>query len=346
MTNNDPLFIRLAERFSVEQPDHSPATALTWLDHEGILAVHGADSAKFLQGQVTCDVLSVTAPGSILGARCNPKGRMQSSFRLVRYGESDYLLAMAAELLAPQIADLGKYAVFFKTTISDAGNRWVRLGLHGSKTAEALVRAGLAIPETPDAVMRSEAGLVVRLAGSATFELWLPADTAEATIDQLAATATPVPLNDWQLLQIRNGVGQVFAETRESFIPQMLNFQVFDAVSFKKGCYTGQEIVARMKYLGKLKKRMFRLTSDDRQRLPPGTPVLNSETGQTVGEVVISALGPNHMEVLAVLQKDAAQLPALTAIEGQGPALTLTDLPYEAEVADTEAGLHIDKESP
>lgn len=337
MTDKDPLFTRLSERFSVEPPDHSPAAALTLLDYEGILAVNGVGSAKFLQGQITCDVLKVTEPGSILGARCNPKGRMQSSFRLVRYGESDYLLAMASELLAPQIADLGKYAVFFKTQISDASQQWIRLGLHGTKAAEALARAGLVEPEGADTVERNEAGMVICLNGSAVFELWLPADTAEATIDQLLGIAAAVPLNNWQLQQIRNGVGQVFFETRESFIPQMLNLQIFNAVSFKKGCYTGQEIVARMKYLGKLKKRMFRLTSDKQQRLPPGTPVVNSDTGQVLGEIVLSALGPQHMEMLAVVQKDAAQSASLSAIDGQGPALTRAPLPYESEVTDTEA---------
>jgi folate-binding protein YgfZ len=178
---------------------------------------------------------------------------------------------------------------------------------------------------------------VICLNGSAVFELWLPADTAEATIGQLLGIAAAVPLNNWQLQQIRNGVGQVFFETRESFIPQMLNLQIFNAVSFKKGCYTGQEIVARMKYLGKLKKRMFRLTSDKQQRLPPGTPVVNSDTGQVLGEIVLSALGPQHMEMLAVVQKDAAQSASLSAIDGQGPALTRAPLPYESEVTDTEA---------
>ena len=338
MTEKNPLFIRLSEHFSVESPDHAPAASLTLLDHEGILAVNGVDSAKFLQGQITCDVIKVKEPGSILGARCNPKGRMQSSFRLVRHGESDYLLAMTNELLAPQIADLGKYAAFFKTQISDASNQWVRLGLHGNNAAKALLGAGLAEPDGADAVERSEAGMVLRLHGVAVYELWLPVETAQATIDQLLSIATPTPLNDWQLQQIGNGVGQVFFETRESFIPQMLNLQIFDAVSFKKGCYTGQEIVARMKYLGKLKKRMFRLTSDSRQRLPPGTPVVNSETGQALGEIVMCALGPQHMEILAVVQKDAAQLVSLSAIDDQGPRLALATLPYDTDMADTETG--------
>lgn len=338
MTDKDPLYIRLSERFSVEQSRIPADTALHWLAHEGILAVTGPDSARFLQGQLTCDVSRLPDPGSVLGARCNPKGRMQSSFRLLRQGESAYLLAMAEELLAPQIADLAKYAAFFKTRIDNATEQWVRLGLSGNNAVTALGKAQLQAPEAANAVSRSEAGIVVRLLDSDVFEIWLPGDTADGTIEALLSVAEPAPLNHWHLLQVRHGIGQVFGETRENFIPQMLNLQVFDAVSFKKGCYTGQEIVARMKYLGKLKKRMFRLTSAQRLLLRPGTAIINRETGQALGEVVVSALSPTHMEMLAVIQKDAAQLVSLGATDGDGPSLTLADLPYESEVADTEAG--------
>lgn len=337
MTQTNPLYSQLAKYFPIDSPSKSPATALALLGHERIMAVSGPDSAKFLQGQLTCDVTRLPLPGSVLGARCNPKGRMQSSFRLLRHNDSDYLLAMAEALIAPQITDLAKYAAFFKTKITDASDSWVRLGLHGENAPALLAELDLPVPGSPDAVEQLDGidGIkAVRLPGSNSFELWLPAETALPVIERLLVTATAIPLNDWQLLQIRSGIGQVFAETREAFIPQMLNLQVFDAVSFKKGCYTGQEIVARMKYLGKLKKRMFRLASEKSVCPAPGTPVVNRETGQVVGEVVMAALGQDQMEMLAVIQKDAAQLIPLCAIDSQGPALTLATLPYESEVAD------------
>jgi len=337
MTHNDSFYIRMSELFTTDSPQPDPAAALTWLSHEAVMAVSGQDSAKFLQGQLTCDVVRVPVPGSVMGARCNPKGRMQSSFRLLRHGESEYLLAMASDLLDPQIADLAKYAAFFKAQIT-ASDQWLRLGLWGPEAAKAVTQAGLAVPEERDAVTMSDAGAVVRLPGSHAYELWLPVATAEDTVGKLLGAATAVPLNDWHLLQIRSGIGQVVGATRESFIPQMLNLQAFDGVSFKKGCYTGQEIVARMKYLGKLKKRMFRLVSDTQEVLAPGTAVVNRETGQAVGEVVISATAGDGTEILAVLQKDAAQLVSLSANNGQGPLLSVTDLPYESEVADTDVG--------
>lgn len=338
MTHNDSFYIRLSELFPTDTPQPHADTALAWLSHEAVMAVSGPDSAKFLQGQLTCDVMRLADPGSVMGARCNPKGRMQSSFRLLRRGENEYLLAMAQDLIGPQITDLARYAAFFKATISDASEQWLRLGLWGAQAADAAARAGLLIPREQDEVATNESGTVVRLPGQDAFEIWLPAASADTTLEQLLTTATAVPLNDWQLLQIRSGIGQVLGETRESFIPQMLNLQIFNAVSFKKGCYTGQEIVARMKYLGKLKKRMFRLTSNDRRLLPPGTAVVNRDTGQVLGEVVLSALDTGQMEMLAVVQKDAAQLVSLSAVDGHGPLLTVADLPYENEVADNEVG--------
>lgn len=334
MTQSNPLFSQLAKHFLIDSPTQPSATTLAWLGHERIMQVSGPDSAKFLQGQLTCDVTRLPLPGSVLGARCNPKGRMQSSFRLLRHNESDYLLAMAEALIAPQITDLARYAAFFKTQITDVSDSWVRLGLYGERAASLLAELDLPVPESSDAVEQLDAVKAVRLPGSDSFELWLPVETALPVVERLLVTATAIPLNDWQLLQIRAGIGQVFAETREAFIPQMLNLQVFDAVSFKKGCYTGQEIVARMKYLGKLKKRMFRLISDETVHLLPGTTVVNRDTGQPLGEVVMAALGPQQMEMLAVIQKDAAQLVPLCAIDSQGPVLTLATLPYESEVAD------------
>ncbi|MFN3580121.1 MAG: YgfZ/GcvT domain-containing protein [Pseudomonas sp.] len=310
---------------------------MSWLQHEAVLAVQGIDAAKFLQGQITCDVLKLPEPGSVLGARCTPKGRMQSSFRLLREDQQTYLLAMDAELLAAQLAELGKYAVFFKTKLSDASQHWVRLGLWGEQAEAALQQVGLTPPATQDAVTSSSSGLAVNL-GQQCFELWLPVETALPSIRLLANTASPTSLAHWRLQQIRRGAGEVCAATSESFIPQMLNLQLFDGVSFKKGCYTGQEIVARMQYLGKLKRRMFRFRIDASAPPPSaGTPILNNLNGQSVGEVVLSASDGEATELLAVMQIDAAQLTTLCAGEAQGPMLELVNLPYDSELAASEA---------
>ncbi|MCQ3971415.1 CAF17-like 4Fe-4S cluster assembly/insertion protein YgfZ, partial [Klebsiella pneumoniae] len=112
-----------------------------------------------------------------------------------------------------------------------------------------------------------------------------------------------VPVNRWLLDQVRAGIGQVFGSTRELFIPQMINLQALGGVSFKKGCYTGQEIVARMQYLGKLKRRLQRLLIEGRQdELPaPGVEIFSPVHGSSVGEVVLAASDTDRIELLAVL---------------------------------------------
>lgn len=338
MTAYTPLQQSLAERFSVSDTYELPATGISWLSHDGILAISGADANRFLQGQLTCDVNVLPEPGSTLGARCNPKGRIQSSFRLVRLTADTYLLAMHQEVLQAQSADLGKYAVFFKASITDVSNDWVRIGLWGQDASTALEKAGLAVPLNIDETTSCDVGTVVRVPGLERFEIWLPEETALQTLDHLQTLAAPTAFNAWQLLQIHNGLGEVSLATRESFIPQMLNMQLFNAVSFRKGCYTGQEIVARMQYLGKLKRRMFRLLMEGQEPLTPGTAIVNRETGQALGEVVSSARSGDLTEILAVLQKDAAQLLELAAVDSNGPSLSVADLPYDTELAASEDG--------
>ena len=220
------------------------------LSHEGVLAVRGSDAGKFLQGQLTCNISYLNDHTASLGARCMVKGRMQSSFRILAEGDG-YLLAMTRELLEPQLADLKKYAVFSKAKLTDDSAAWVRFGLHDGEAA--LQALGLEVPTQTDAVSRHN-GLIAIAVSAARVELWVPAEQAEAVQAQLAAKLANADLNDWLLGQIRAGIGQVMPQTRELFIPQMINLQAVGGVSFKKGCYTGQEIVARMQYLGKLKR--------------------------------------------------------------------------------------------
>ena len=322
----------LSALFPQQSPSPLPTSALALLDHERILSVSGADATRFLQGQLTCDVAALQPGDSTLGARCNPKGRMQSSFRLLKLSEQDYLLAMAAELLAAQQADLAKYAVFFKVQLTEASDQWLRLGLWGERLDAGLVAAGLD-RESADATQ----GLAVPVS-AAMLEIWLPASRAASATTALAAAAQPVTLNDWQLQLIRAGIGQVCSQTRDSFIPQMLNLQQLGGVSFRKGCYTGQEIVARMQYLGKLKRRMYRLTWTGDTLPEPATPILDSGSGQAVGEVVMAARGEQRIELLAVLQNEAAQSARLSLSNVTEPSLELATLPYEEQMAAEAAG--------
>lgn len=238
------------------------------LSHEGVLAVRGSDAAKFLQGQLTCNLNYLSDTQASLGARCTQKGRMQSSFRILLQGDG-VLLAMATELLEPQLADLKKYAVFSKSKLTDESAAWVRFGV--SDADQVLASLGLELPTETDSVVRSDDLIAIRVSPGRA-ELWAPAAQAENLHSQLAAQLNKGELNQWLLGQIRAGIGQVMPQTRELFIPQMLNLQAVGGVSFKKGCYTGQEIVARMQYLGKLKRRLYRLSLNASELPEPGTP--------------------------------------------------------------------------
>ncbi|WP_137818882.1 folate-binding protein YgfZ [Pseudomonas sp. 2FG] len=294
------------------------------LPHEGVLAVRGPDASKFLQGQLTCNLNYLNATTASLGARCTPKGRMLSSFRILTDGDG-YLLAMASELLESQLAELQKYAVFSKAKLGDESARWVRFGLCGADAV--LAELGLELAPQADHVARGTDSIAIRLADGRA-ELWAPASAAESLQARLAAHVPQAPLNSWLLAQVRAGIGQVVGATRELFIPQMLNLQALGGVSFKKGCYTGQEIVARMQYLGKLKRRLYRLRLDAGELPAAATELFSPVHRSGVGEVVLAAHAENGIELLAVLQEDAVSDGRIRLGSEAGPALSLLELPY------------------
>ncbi|QLF92245.1 folate-binding protein YgfZ [Pseudomonas sp. ABC1] len=298
------------------------------LSHEGVLAVRGPDAGKFLQGQLTCNINYLKPEQSSLGARCTSKGRMQSSFRICSH-EDGYLLAMARELLAPQLSDLGKYAVFSKCKLSDESEYWTR---HGLFACEAQLAAlDLTSPGVANQVTRTDGLFAIGL-GNRRVELWVSPEKAEQ-VAKILQTTTQAPLNEWLLGQIRSGVGQVFGGTRELFIPQMINLQAVGGVSFRKGCYTGQEIVARMQYLGKLKRRLQRLRADlPGHVLPePGSELFSPVHDSSVGEVVLAATDAAGFELLAVLQENAVSDGRIHLGAPNGIELKLLDLPYELD---------------
>ena len=297
------------------------------LSHEGVLAVRGADAGKFLQGQLTCNLDYLGDTRASLGARCTQKGRMQSSFRILLEGDG-VLMAMATELLEPQLADLKKYAVFSKSKLTDESAAWVRFGIEQGDAA--LLGLGLELPAETDSVVRN-GGLVAIRVSPDRVELWAPADQADTLKGKLSALLAEGDLNQWLLGQIRAGIGQVMPGTRELFIPQMLNLQAVGGVSFKKGCYTGQEIVARMQYLGKLKRRLYRLSLDAGELPHPGTPLFSPTHGSAIGEVVLAARTAQNIELLAVLQAEAAEGGDIHLGALEGPALHLLDLPYQLD---------------
>ncbi|WP_145008005.1 CAF17-like 4Fe-4S cluster assembly/insertion protein YgfZ [Pseudomonas oryzihabitans] len=289
------------------------------LTHEGVLAIRGVDATKFLQGQVTCNLNYLADDQAGLGGRCTPKGRLVSSFRIVKLADG-YLLAMAKELVEPLLTDLKKYAVFSKSVLADESAHWQRLGLSAAGFAAAY--PGIVLGEQTNGVAPLDDGFALRLEDGRV-EVWRTAEAAVPALPELG-------LDAWLLAQVRAGVGQVFGATRELFVPQMINLQALDGVSFRKGCYTGQEIVARMQYLGKLKRRLYRLASSGTAPAV-GTPLFAPVHGSSVGEVVLAAPAADGCEFLAVLQADAVEDGRISLGSSDGPNCRLLDLPYSLD---------------
>jgi folate-binding protein YgfZ len=222
------------------------------LSHTGLIQVAGQDAKKLLQGQLTCNLEEVTAQQSRLGAHCNPQGRMLSFFRMFYFQEA-YFLQVSAETVPEVMAALQKYALFFKAKLSDAGQLG-RISYQG----DALGKSIAILPQRTDETTQIDNMLIIKLPGENHYEMIGETSQLKKITDTLATETVADSLNTWKAIHIAAGIPNLYAATIGKLLPHEINLQFINAVSFDKGCYTGQEIVARMHYRGQLKKRMYR----------------------------------------------------------------------------------------
>jgi folate-binding protein YgfZ len=222
---------------------------LITLSHLGLLQVTGPDAKKLLQGQLTCNLDEISPLACRLGAHCNPQGRILYAFRLFWYQDS-YYLQMPLEVLPGALQALNKYAIFFKAKILDATDKLIRL----AATAEELAPHFNPLPVAPDAVLTADNLLIARLPGDMFEILGDPAAIAALGLQATADNAH----NRWKLSNILAGIPTIYAATAGKLLPHEINYPAINGVSFNKGCYTGQEIIARMHYRGQIKKHMHR----------------------------------------------------------------------------------------
>lgn len=308
-----------------ENVTNGAAVMLVPLPGESVLTVTGPDSEKFLQGQTSTDFREVTPTTSRLGCYCNLKGRATVSFRAVLWQDS-YHLSVDTELLSLAKNTLQKYIIFSKAQLATPDI--AVFGILGSE-APAFIRQHFGVcPEESDAVANTGEVALVRLPGSNRFLVLAKSEKLPELWEKLTATAPVGSTNDWRLAQIRAGESQVLAAGSEQFQPQELNLQALNGVSYNKGCYTGQEIVARLYFRGKLKQwvHRFALAAD---ALPAINTPLVTDAGQTVGHVVMAAhVERGQVELLAVARHDA--LSGLHLPENPSE-LHVLDLPYVVE---------------
>lgn len=311
-------------------PDLSTMTYLATLTNKQLLLVKGPDAGKFLQGQVTCDVKELNEPVTRLGAQCNPKGRILLSFRALQMNNETIALRLPASMMESAQKTLGKYIVFSKAKLQDGGNDFALFGLFGDSAATVASTFFQQLPTTYEGWIEKDGSYLIQLAAN-RFECWVATATVDSFLDAIEKKTQKVIADEWQLLDIAAGIGEVYPESYELFTPQELNYQLVNGINFRKGCYTGQEIVARLHYRGKLKRHMYRFEYKNDQIPPPGTTIINSLSGQNAGTVVMAALNQQgKIELLASLldeQIDQAK------VESATEKLSQLSLPYAIPTA-------------
>ena len=305
----------------------------TVLDNEALLHLEGPDTLTFLQGQLTCDTRKLSSEQALPGLYCTPQGRVICDFLLLQLAPGHVALRLRSELRADSAATLAKYIVFSKSRLLADDDDWQLVGCWGPGAASALRGAFGEVPGGQYQISQGEGRVLVQTdAGGEMFECLLQGAQAGTLLDRLQQDASPAARTAWEASLIRAGVPRIAAATSGEFIPQMLNYDLTGHVSFSKGCYTGQEVIARMHYRGKPKRRLY-LASLTQGELAGGDPpapglALYSAGEQSVGTVVNAAQGEGGQWQLLVTATREGATGGLHLASPAGPRLALGELPY------------------
>lgn len=311
---------------SAERHATADADVMADLSIFSLLHFSGEDAESFLHGQLSCDVKALQVGTATYGAYCNAKGRMLATLLLWRATDSFYMLLDRSIAAAIQ-RRLQMYVLRSKVKISDTAAQPVLLGLSGAHAAAALSENGWQISTAPMSLQFNAAGSVISLPGQ---RLLLATTEAEARrlwsalVERLKAVGSPC----WEWLEIVNGIPWISSVTQEQFVPQMANLDHIGGISFKKGCYPGQEIVARTQYLGKGSRKMA--LARVQSGASAGESLYSSALGdQACGTVLRAAAATDESsDVLAVLHVDALASADVHLGSLQGPQLAFRSLPY------------------
>lgn len=290
----------------------------------------GEDAQNYLQGQLSNDLRSLDGQNSQLTSYCTPKGRILANFLLWQDAPNSYLAQLPAILRETIQKRLSMFIMRARVKVSDVSDAWIRLGI-GGLGGQAVVESIMGgAPASAHGLVHNAQGNVLRLP-SDLFELLIAPDQAQAIWGKLIKQAKPVGTSCWDGLMIRAGIPTILPATQEAFVPQMVNYELIGGVNFKKGCYPGQEIVARTQYLGKLKRRMYLGNLSTSTAPQPGDELFSADIpDQATGTIVnVAPASAGSYDVLAVLQISSAADQAIHWKTPDGPALTLGALPYD-----------------
>ncbi|HMC15133.1 MAG TPA: folate-binding protein [Albitalea sp.] len=295
----------------------APLAGIAPLTHWGVIRARGDDAATFLHSQLTNDFSQLGPNEARLAGYCSAKGRLLASFVAWSTGPDEVLLACHKSVLAPTLKRLSMFVLRSKCKLSDASAEVHLHGLAGQQAEQAV--GALAVWTKRDV----DGTQLIRMPDAAGVARALLATSADAP------AGPALPLDTWRWLEVQSGIAVIEAATAEHFVPQMLNFELVGYVNFQKGCYPGQEIVARAQYRGTVKRRMF-LFDVDAAALPGQEVFHSADPGQPAGQVANAAprIGGSGSSVLVELKLAALEGGEIHLASPDGPMLAQRDLPY------------------
>lgn len=301
---------------------------LSDLSQFGTLRVAGEESQTFLQNLLSNDIREVSSVRAQISSLNSPKGRVLATFLIWRDGD-DYLLQLPRVLCEPIRKKLSMYVLRAKVKITDDSDAVISLGLSGTQAQTLLSQHCNTSLQQCLEVGNLDQGCIIKLAEQ-QYQINTTAPHAQILWQTFSPHAQAVGSMHWDRLNIHAGIPVVLPETQEQFVAQMLNLDLIGGINFKKGCYPGQEIVARMQYLGKLKRRMFLAHIDSEESPQPGNELFSADMdGQASGMIVNSASAQNGgFDVLAVVQISSQDTQTIHLNSLQGTPLQFSALPY------------------
>ncbi len=298
------------------------------LSHLGLISAAGADAKPFLQGQLSNDIQQVNEQRAQISSYSSPKGRAFTTFQIMQR-QGVYYLSLSSDVLETVLKRLRMFVMRSKVALEDASDSLVHFGYAAPDADKRLQHVLGQIPQQPlDVVQVGNLTLVRRPASVPRFEIFGELDDARHLWGKLSVHAAAVGPFVWDYYEIEAGIPHITAASLEAWVPQMVNLHLIDGISFKKGCFPGQEIVARLKYLGKNKRQMYRIKLNTADTPAVGTAILDA-AGEEAGTILNATLAPDgeNVHALAVL-KIAAIGQALHCGEAQA---SLLPLPYALE---------------
>ncbi len=297
----------------------------TRLEQESLLHITGPDTLTFLQGQTTCDTRTIDEDHSLLGIFCTPQGRVVCDFLLCQLGADHFALRMHRSIRACSSAAFGKYIIFSKATLDDVREDWKPYAVWGTHAVTALTKLFGNAPSERFGTVQGDSFVAVQTDQSGEqFECYLHDSFPQELMNESMQLATE---SEWQALQMTQGIVRIEAATTEEFVPQTLNYDLTGHINFKKGCYTGQEVVARLHYLGKPKRRTGLAQFAVEGISTVGTAVYEAQSNKAVGSIVNCCATHGEKIVLVAATKDGLKN-GLHVGTADGPLLVGRDLPY------------------